>query len=1079
MFKPVTSQVNFPQMEEAILRSWKIHHIFQKSSDLRSGGPEFVFYEGPPTANGLPYVHHIPARAFKDIFLRFKTMRGYHVVRRGGWDTHGLPVEISVERNLGFTNKSQIEAYGIDRFTELCRQSVFEYIQDWEKFTDRLAYWVDLDDAYVTYTNEYIESIWWILKTLWERDLLYEGFKVLPYCPRCGTPLSDHEVAMGYQQTVDPSVYFRLPLLEDPGTSLLVWTTTPWTLPGNVAVAAHPEVDYVIVERTLPETAEYNRLDLRQEKLILAKDLVHQVFKDEEVQIYESFKGTKLRGLQYRPLYTFLLPNKPAYYVLMGDFVTTEDGTGLVHIAPAFGAVDMQAAIDFDLPILQTVTEEGTFTPDVRPWSGKFVKNADPLIIEDLENRGLLFNTERYAHSYPFCWRCDTPLLYYARNSWFIRTTSVKDQLVTLNQRINWIPDHIKNGRFGNWLENNIDWALGRERYWGTPLPVWQCDECHHQVTIGSIAELSELADQDLSDLDLHRPHVDEVKFPCPMCGEQMGRVPDLIDVWFDSGSMPIAQWHYPFEGKEKFDHQFPADFICEGVDQTRGWFYALHTISTLLFDQECFRNVISLGLFLDADGRKMSKSRGNVIDPWDIFNQYGADAMRWYLYTSGAPGQDRRFSIDQVEDVVRSFILPLWNVYVFFVTYALLDNWKPYSSDMEEYNTGVGQHQSMEATPVYNNLDRWLLSELHALVRDVTVALETYDVPGATRPIQSFVALLSRWYLRRSRRRFWKSEVDADKNAAYSTLYEVLVKLSQLLAPTMPFLAETIFTNLVGNINPQAPSSVHLSDWPSFDSGTILDEINTEMHLIMKLASLAHAARNKAGVKVRQPLEEAAFFIGDSEDKEILGKYKKLLTNEINVKNVRTLDSASEVIRYKINPLPNQLGQKYKEKYPEIKSALLALNAGSIAPALLNGDSIFIMIDNSKIEILPSEVEVQPRPIPGHIVATEGKYLVALNTELTLDLVQEGIARDIVRHVQELRKSAGFDIADRIYLYLYTTGRLWDAVVTYRSYIVEETLASELIGDTPPQAATSTIIKISGLNIHIGIIKAPKIQQQ
>ena len=1073
MFKPVTSQLNIPQMEEAILRSWKIHHIFQKCSLLHLGGPEFVFYEGPPTANGQPSIHHFPARAFKDIFLRYKTMRGYNVVRRGGWDTHGLPVEIAIERKLGFSSKNQIEEYGIDHFNELCRDSVFEYIKDWERFSDRIAYWIDMDQAYVTFTNEYIESVWWILKSLWDKDLLYEGFKVVPYCPRCGTPLSDHEVSMGYRQTVDPSVYVRLPLLEDPSTSLLVWTTTPWTLSGNAAVAANPNVEYVIVEHSLAETTDSAPPEFRHEKLILAKDLVNQVFGDEPVEIYETFKGTKLKGIQYRPLYTFLLPDKPAYFVLMEDFVTTTDGTGLVHLAPAFGAEDMQAALDYDLPIIQTVTDEGTFIPEVRSWSGKFVKEADQLIIQDLHDRGLLFHTETYTHTYPFCWRCDTPLLYYARGSWFIRTTQFKDRLVELNQRINWIPEHIKDGRFGNWLDNNIDWVLGRERYWGTPLPVWQCESCHHQLAVGSVAELSNLTDENLDELDLHRPYVDEVIFPCPECGDEMRRVPDLIDVWFDSGSMPVAQWHYPFEGQEEFKRQYPADFICEGIDQTRGWFYGLHTISTMLFDQECFRNVISLGLFLDADGRKMSKSRGNAIDPWEIFNQYGADAFRWYLYTSGASGQDRRFSPDQVEEAVRNFILPLWNVYSFFVTYAILDDWMPDSALLTYSHTEETHGSKSTSQPVYNNLDRWLLSELHSLVRDVTIALGMFDVGTASRSIQTFIDILSKWYLRRSRRRFWKSEADADKNAAYTTLYEVLVKTCKLLAPFMPFLAEDIYRNLVCNLDSNAPESIHLTDWPSFDSGIILEEINAEMRLVMKLASLGHAARNKAAIKVRQPLLETAFFLGDSTAREILEKYSHLLAEELNVKQVRLLDSASEVFSYQLNPLPQQLGQKYQSRYPAIREVLLGLNAEEIAPNLLDGESLRIEVESEQIEILPTEIEVRANALPGFVVATEGTYLAALKIELTPALFQEGLARELVRRIQELRKQGRFDIADRIHLYIQAAEELSEAVDNHREYIMNETLAVEMYKNMAPEGTTTTSVKFSGVQAHIGIVKA------
>ncbi|HLA08239.1 MAG TPA: isoleucine--tRNA ligase, partial [Anaerolineales bacterium] len=735
MFKPVSSKLNVTSMEEGVLKFWKQRKIFKKTVEQRHSAREYVFYEGPPTANGKPGVHHVLARVFKDMFPRYKIMRGYHVSRRGGWDTHGLPVEIEVEKQLGFNNKQQIEEYGIDKFNELCKKSVFTYIQDWERLTDRIAFWVDLEDAYVTYTNDYIESVWWILKNFWDKDLLFKGYKVVPYCPRCGTPLSDHEVALGYEDATDPSIFVRMPLVDKPDTSLLVWTTTPWTLPGNVAVVAHPDVDYVTVERDNHGV---------HEKLILANALVKKVFGEEEVLIVESFKGKKLNGLKYQPLYTFLPPDKPAYYVVMGDYVTTEDGTGLVHTAPAFGQEDMETGKKYGLPVLMTVLPDGTFIPDVTPWRGQFVKDADPFIIEDLRARGLLLKSEAYTHTYPFCWRCHTPLLYYARDSWYIRTSAYRDRLVALNNTINWVPEHTKEGRFGNWLANNIDWSLSRERYWGTPLPVWECESCDHRECVGSVAELSQKAGQDLHELDLHRPHVDNVHWACPDCGRQMTRVKDLIDVWFDSGSMPVAQWHYPFENKEKFESQFPADYICEAVDQTRGWFYTLHAISTLLFDEVSFKNVLSLGHIQDGQGRKMSKSLGNYVQPWDVLALHGADALRWYLYTATPPGVERRFSSDLVGEVIRSFTLTLWNVYSFFVTYANLD--KP----------------TVTTLPIATiDLDRWLLSELNVLVRDVTEAYEHYDVPNATRPIEVFVEKLSTWYLRRSRRRFWKSESD------------------------------------------------------------------------------------------------------------------------------------------------------------------------------------------------------------------------------------------------------------------------------------------------------------------------------
>ncbi len=1021
-FKPVSPKLDVVQMEEHMLRHWKVYNIFKHSDELRKGSPEYVFYEGPPTANGRPGVHHVLARSFKDIFPRYKTMRGYHVSRRGGWDTHGLPVEIEVEKKLGFTNKQQIEDYGIAKFNELCRESAFTYIQEWEKLTDRIAFWVDLQTAYVTFTNDYIESVWWILKNFWDKDLLYQGFKVVPYCPRCGTPLSDHEVAQGYREAKDPSIFFRLPLVDKPGTSLLVWTTTPWTLPANVAVAAHPDVDYVTVERNLPEGGT--------ERLILAKALLEKVFRGEEFKVVDTFKGKALKGKKYQPLFTFVPPDKPAHYVINADFVTTEDGTGLVHMAPAFGADDMAMAEQHGLPIVQTVAPDGTFIKEVRPWSGIFVKDADPAIAKDLESRGLLFRLETYTHTYPFCWRCKTPLLYYARRTWYVRTSSYKDKLVGLNQNINWYPGHIKNGRFGNWLSNNIDWALGRERYWGTPLPVWQCEECNHQEAIGSVKDLSQKVGRDLSQLDLHRPHVDQVHYPCPKCGKTMTRVPELIDVWFDSGSMPVAQWHYPFENLDEFKKQFPADYICEAVDQTRGWFYSLHAISTLLFETECYKNVICLGLIQDEEGQKMSKTKGNVVDPWEVLNTHGADAFRWCLYTASPPGQERRFSMDLVGEVIKNFTLTLWNTYSFFVTYARLDGWQPDES----------------IKPQYSELDRWLLSSLNSLVKDVTEALETYDVTGATRPIEIFVDQLSTWYLRRSRRRFWKSDADADKQAAYVTLYTALTTLSKLLAPTMPFLADELYQNLVRSLDENAPESVHLTDWPSYDEAMIDEELNAEMALTMKLASLGHAARNKANRKVRQPLAEVAYSLANTGEKRVLMKYADILEDELNVKQVRALDAAGEAVSFVLNPLPKQLGQKYGKLFPAIRKVVTEMPSDEGARRLLNGQNLIVVVEGQTVELLPDEVEVRAQARAGFAVASEGAYLAALVTDLTPALVQEGLAREFVRRVQDLRKQQDLDIADRIKVRYAASKGLAEGVEAFRNYVMGETLTVELV---------------------------------
>ena len=1049
MFKPVTHELDIKTLEEGVLRFWKQRDIFKKTIDHRKGRPEYVFFEGPPTANGKPGVHHVLARVFKDMFPRYKIMRGYHVSRRGGWDTHGLPVEIEVEKQLGFTNKKQIEEYGIAKFNELCKKSVFTYIQDWERLTDRIAFWVDLEDAYVTYTNEYIESVWWILKQFWSKDLLYKGYKVVPYCPRCGTPLSDHEVHYpeAMHETDDPSVYVRMPLQDKKETSLLVWTTTPWTLPGNVAVAVHPEVDYV--------TVEYEREEGGKEKLILARDLADKVLGEGRYKVLETYKGKKLKGMKYQPLFTFMPPSKPAHYITLANYVTTEDGTGLVHIAPAFGAEDMDVAREYDLPVLMTVLPDGTFVPEVKPWRGQFVKHADPLIIEDLLTRGLLFKSEIYTHVYPFCWRCKTPLLYYARESWYIRTSAQKSRLVELNNTINWVPGHVKEGRFGNWLENNIDWALSRERYWGTPLPVWECESCKHRDCVGSIAELSENTGRVLEGIELHRPYVDEVHWTCRECGGQMTRVPDLIDVWFDSGAMPVAQWHHPFENQERFKSQFPADYICEAVDQTRGWFYTLHAISTLLFDQVSFKNVLCLGLILDGEGRKMSKSLKNIADPWEVINVHGADALRWYLYTASPPGNERRFSSQLVGEVVRNFTLTLWNVYSFFVTYANLD--KPQLSSIP----AIG-----------SELDRWLYSELNVLVRDVTQAYENYDVPGATKPIHDFVEILSTWYVRRSRRRFWKNESDTDKQAAYSTLYAALVTLSKLLAPAMPFLAEELYQNLVVSLDKNAPESVHLAEWPSTLPEFIDETLNHDMKVVMHLVSLGHSARQKANKKVRQPLQEAAFSLGNTAERAAVENYSTIIAEELNVKQVRLLDSGSEAVSHTVKPLPMQLGQKYGNKFPSIKKAILSLDSEVVAQTLLSGKPLVFDADNQHYSILPEEVEVKAIAREGFAVAEEGAYVAALVTALTPELVSEGLAREFVRRVQDLRKSANLDVADRIELFIESSGGLKQAIEAHAGYITTETLAKKYSFSKPPANAQLLADQFEGEQVTIGLLK-------
>jgi isoleucyl-tRNA synthetase len=1056
LFKPVSPRLNVTLMEEEMLHFWQTRHIFQKSDRQRSGeqrsiGPSYVFYEGPPTTNSNPGVHHALARAFKDSFLRYKVMRGHHILRRAGWDTHGLPVEVEVEKQLGFTDKSQIEAYGIAAFNDRCRKTAFESIQDWEKFTHRLGFWVDLKDAYVTFTNEYIESVWWILKQLWDRKLLYQDTQVVPYCPRCGTPLSDHEAALGNRQAEDPSIYVRMPLVDGPGTSLLVWTTAPWTLPANVAIAVHPEVEYVTVERPVAEGGI--------EHLIVARPLLRKVFGDEDLKIVEAFKGRKLKGRRYHPLFTFLLPGKPAHFVVLEDYVNSDAGTGLVHVAPAFGAEDLRTARAHDLPLLTTITDAGAFRPEVRPWSGKFVKDADALIIQDLAQRGLLLHAASLIHTVPFCWRCETPLLHTSRSTWFIRTSQYQEKLVDLNRRIRWYPERIQNGRSGGWLQNKTDWVLGRERYWGTPLPVWQCVDCRHQLIIGSLQELAEHSGRSLANLealDLHRPYVDELRFPCPKCGREMQRVPEVIDAWFDSGAMPAAQWHYPFENQELFKQQFPADFICEAVDQTRGWFYALHAISTMLFESESFKNALCLSPLLGPAGQEMSTAHGNTLDPWEVLNTHGADALRWHLYTSALPGKARRFSADQVSETLRSLTLPLWNVYAFFVAHANLTDWQP-------------------ASPSLNPLDRWLFSELHVLIRQVSQALENYDVSGAARLLQAFIASLSKWYLRCSRRRFGKGAVVEERRHACTTLYTVLVTISKLLAPSMPFLAEAMYQNLMHAVNDLAPESVHLADWPDYDPTLVDAGLHADMQLVMHLASLGHAARQQAGMKVRQPLVEIAFSVTNQEEARALEQYSNLLADELNVKQVRRLGSAGEAVAYSLKPLPKRLGQKYKSLYPKVSRALVELDPEEAARHLLAGHPVHATVEGIRLEIQPDEVALRAEARGDLAVAAGGPYLAALSTRLTPALVQEGLVREFVRRVQALRKQADFQAADRIRVYFQASPRLAQAVQAQQEAILGETLAIELVDAAPPAKAAArgavTRAEFVGEHVTLGLV--------
>jgi len=1014
MFHPVSSRVNLPQMEEKVLRLWKDNNVFERSVAARQGAPRFVLYEGPPTANGSPGIHHVLARVFKDIMPRYKAMKGYYTPRIAGWDTHGLPVELEVEKELGFSSKNQIEEYGIDRFNARCRESVFSYLAEWETMTERIAYWTDMDNAYVTMKNEYIETVWWAIKQMWDRGLVYQGYRVTPHCPRCGTSLSSHEVALGYQDDVeDPSVYIKFrvvpsPVSESVGqkklyelsrdkpTYLLAWTTTPWTLPGNTALAVDDDADYVVAA-------------VNDEYIVLALARLEPVGLG-DCEVLLRLKGSDLAtitGVNYEPLFNpheFGVERRRfqenselqlqesdenlTYRVIATDFVSLEDGTGIVHEAPAYGDVDFEAGKKMGVDFVHMVDLQGKITGNY-PFSGKFVKDADPLIIDDLKSKNLLFRSEKIRHTYPFCWRCDSPLLYYAKQTWYIRTTALKENLIAGNDKINWYPEHIKHGRFGDWLQNNVDWAFSRERYWGTPLPVWRCEACGTCECIGSVEELkgkpnvSEFKEP----LDLHRPFVDEITYHCPQCQGSMKRVPEVIDCWFDSGAMPVAQSHYPFENNTLLeDGRFPADYICEAVDQTRGWFYSLHAISTLLFDRPSYRNVICLGHILDAKGEKMSKAKGNVVEPSAVIDKYGADALRWHFLTGSPPGNVRRFSEKLVAEVARRFLLTFWNVYSFFVTYANIDQFTPGSEEVSSQP----------------ELDRWIISELNQLVADVDTALDEYNPTEAGRKIEGFVDNLSNWYVRRSRRRFWKSENDADKLSAYTTLYQCLVTLSKLLAPFTPFLAEEIYRNLVCSVFPEAPDSVHLTDFPVADETKIDKQLVADTQLVMHVSSLGRASRSGAGIKVRQPLARLCLRVDSEAHASALKRLEAQILEEVNVKRLDFL-----------------------------------VDRPAAAP----------------------EGPWTSLGISGYV-----------DTEISPELAAEGLAREIVHRLQMMRRSAGFDIADYITTCYQGDDYTRQVMADFGDYIKQETLSRELVERVPEESSYTESYKLGGHEILLGV---------
>ena len=982
MYKPVETNLDFVGREKEVLDFWKKEHIFEKSVAKNEGNPEFSFYDGPPTANGKPHIGHILTRVMKDIIPRYKTMKGYHVLRKAGWDTHGLPVELEVEKMLGIDGKQEIEKYGIEPFIKKCKESVWKYTDEWRKMSDRIGYWADMDNPYITYDNNYIESVWWALKLMADKGLIYKGYKIVPYCPRCGTALSSHEVAQGYKDVEETSVFVKFRVKGEQNTYFLAWTTTPWTLPSNVALCMNGK-------------EFYTKLKVGDEYYILADALIPTLFKDVDFVKVDTRKGSEYEYVEYEPLFDYQTGAKEkAYYITNDSYVTLTDGTGIVHIAPAFGEDDSKVGKKYGLPFVQMVDDRGRFKDDVYDFKGLFCKDADKYIIEKLKNEGKLFKTLRFTHSYPFCWRCDTPLLYYARSSWFVKMTDVKEKLLVSNDSVNWMPDTIKSGRMGNFLENVIDWGISRERYWGTPLPIWVCNKCGKIHVIGSRAELREMAHLD-HDVELHRPYIDEVKWQCE-CGGEMTRTPEVLDCWFDSGSMPFAQWHYPFENKETFEKVFPADFISEAVDQTRGWFYTLLAVNTVLFDKAPFKNCIVLGHVNDKDGVKMSKHKGNVVDPWTVLDKQGADATRWYFYTTSAPWLPSRFHADAVSESQRKFMGTLWNTYAFFVLYAEIDKFNPLEHNLKDQQLTI--------------MDKWILSGLNSLVKLVDEGLNEYKITETSRAIGDFVDVLSNWYVRRSRERFWGSDMTKNKEAAYTTLYTVLATLSKLLAPFTPFLAEQMYQNLVRNFDESAPESVHLCSFPVADESMIDPRLEEGMNNVLKLVVLGRAARNGSNLKNRQPLSKL-FYNGRY---ELSNDLKELVQDELNVKSVEHSQDSNVFVSYDLKPQLRTLGPKYGALLGKIRE-LLASKADEIVQAIKNGDLFRFNLDGKLIELAKDDVLINMRNKEGYSSESDGETTVVLDTELTPELIDEGIEREIVSKIQNMRKEAGFEVTDHI----------------------------------------------------------------
>ena len=1024
MYRKVSTNLNFVDREKDVEKFWSDHQIFEKSMDNRKECPAYTFYDGPPTANGKPHIGHVLTRVIKDMIPRYRTMKGYMVPRKAGWDTHGLPVELEVEKLLGLDGKEQIEEYGLEPFIKHCKESVWKYKGMWEDFSNQVGFWADMDHPYVTYENDFIESEWWALKQIWEKDLLYKGYKIVPYCPRCGTPLSSHEVAQGYKDVKERSAIVRFKVKEE-DAYILAWTTTPWTLPSNVGLCVNPDETYVKVKAADGYT------------YYLAEALLDTVLgglAEEDKPAYEvleTYKGQELEYKEYVPLYDFVTPicekqKKKSHFITCDGYVTLTDGTGVVHIAPAFGEDDANVGRKYDLPFVQLVDDKGEMTKET-PWAGTFCKKADPAILQDLKDRELLFAAPVFEHSYPHCWRCDTPLIYYARESWFIRMTAVKDDLIRNNNTINWIPESIGKGRFGDWLENVQDWGISRNRYWGTPLNIWEC-ECGHMHSIGSIEELKGMSDNCPDDIELHRPYIDNVTITCPECGRQMHRVPEVIDCWFDSGSMPFAQHHYPFENRELFDAQFPAQFISEAVDQTRGWFYSLLAISTLIFNKAPYENVIVLGHVQDENGQKMSKSKGNAVDPFDALNQYGADAIRWYFYVNSAPWLPNRFHGKAVTEGQRKFLGTLWNTYAFFVLYAEIDQFDATKYALEYDKLSV--------------MDKWLLSKLNTLIKTVDENLENYKIPETARALQDFVDDMSNWYVRRSRERFWAKGMEQDKVNAYMTLYTALVTVSKVAAPMIPFMTEDIYQNLVCSIDANAPESVHLCDFPKANEAWIDPKLEEDMKDLLKIVVLGRACRNTANVKNRQPIGnmyvKAPFILSDF--------YQQIIEEELNVKKMSFTDELDHFITYTFKPQLKTVGPKYGKLLGGIKSALSELDGSKAMAQLKEQGELKLDINGEVIVLLEQDLLIDTARMEGYVSESDNEVTVVLDTNLTPELVEEGFVRELISKIQTMRKEAGFEVTDKIKVYEADNQIIEGIMRVHESEIKSEVLALDIV---------------------------------